>query len=69
MTFRDYPEDWTAPQIADYIKVEYISSLSGKYARQVLTRIERDSLLDPVIRKHILDGFADYAREIREFSG
>jgi hypothetical protein len=41
-------------------------NLNGKYIKQVLQRLEADGLSTPQTRKHVLDGFNDYARELQE---
>lgn len=43
-----------------------INALRGKYIKQTLTRCESSGTLNTVTRKHILDGFGDYAREVQE---
>lgn len=43
-----------------------IKMLRGKYARQILTRMEADGTMTASSRKHVLDGLNDYAREVEE---
>ena len=51
------------------VYVEQIAALSGKYKKQALSRLETDNLLSPDIRKHVLDAFCDYEREIKQLLG
>lgn len=51
------------------MKVNNAISLSGKYSKQVLSRLEETGSLTPAVRKAVLDGFNDYRRELeRVFS-
>jgi hypothetical protein len=50
-------------------KATYLAKLNGKYAKRSLILIEEIDLPEDVfklVRKVILDNFADYAREIKE---
>lgn len=51
------------------VYVEQIAALSGKYKKQALSRLEADNLLSTDIRKHVLDAFCDYEREIKLLLG
>jgi hypothetical protein len=42
-----------------------LHGLRGKYTKQTLTRCESSGILSTETRKHILDGFGDYAREVQ----
>lgn len=41
-----------------------LENLRGKYIKQILSNLERDSILNPDIRKIVLDGINDYARDV-----
>lgn len=43
-----------------------IKALRGKFAKQILTRLESDGTMQSSVRKHVLDGLNDYAREVEE---
>ena len=43
-----------------------IKALRGKFAKQILTRLEADGTMQTSVRKHVLDGLNDYAREVEE---
>lgn len=62
----------TAEIISAIAMMQECASLSNRFAKQVLTRLEADGILvssnphSANIRKHILDGFGDLKREILE---
>jgi len=41
-------------------------SLSGKYSKQALSRLEGSNELTPAVRKAILDAFGDYRRDLEK---
>ena len=41
-----------------------LKNLRGKYIKQVLTQVEEEGVLTPIVRKIILDGFNDLMRDV-----
>lgn len=48
------------------IRFQTAIGLSGKYSKQALSRLEESAMLNPVVRKIILDAFNDYRRELEK---
>jgi hypothetical protein len=43
---------------------EEIDSIIKKYARRLLTKLEKDGIINPVLRKHVLDEMNNLKREL-----
>lgn len=44
--------------------VKHVEQQKGKYVKQILRRLEKDGLIDPRTRKHVLDGMSSFARAV-----
>jgi hypothetical protein len=51
---------------ASDIRLGTAISLSGKYSKQALSRLEESKALTPAVRKAILDAFGDYRRDLEK---
>lgn len=51
---------------ASDIRFQSAISLSGKYSKQALSRLEEAAALNPLVRKAILDAFNDYRRDLEK---
>jgi hypothetical protein len=56
----------TPYDIADDMRLRQAISLSGKYSKQALARLEAQGILTKEIRKVILDAFGDYRRDLEQ---
>lgn len=46
-----------------------IINLKGKHIKNTLSRLERNGVISPLLRKVILDEFNDFARELLRYLG
>ena len=51
---------------ASDMRLQSAVSLSGKYSKQALSRLEETKSLTPAVRKVILDAFGDYRRDLEK---
>lgn len=50
-------------EVTDLVSfVEHVEQQKGKYVKQIMRRLEKDGLQNPLVRKHVLDGMNSFAR-------